>query len=164
MKCEFPYKIKFYANSKWQGKLKTNFWDECIHKGTIQKLNNRREEDCFSHQFIPAQSIFLQTMSFETAATRNNFVVPWVLIDSYCHVILLNKSLNLQLLPPVGNSLMKRAEAVGRFRGCWEMQQERSSPSLPWRVGHSATINLDREEGVCEPSLTLAFPPVEHSI
>lgn len=161
MKCEFPYKIKFYAHVKWHGKLKTSLWDECIHKGTIQKLNNRREEDCFSHQFIPAQSIFLQTMSFETATTRNDFVVPWVLIDSYCHVILLNKGLNLLLLPPVGNSLMRRAEAVVRLRGCRETQQERNSPSLPLRVGHSAERNLDGEEGSCEPSLTLAFPPVE---
>lgn len=108
MKGEFPYKIKFYASAKWLGKLNTTFWDGCIHKGTIQRLNNGSEEGRFSHQCISAQNIFLQTKSSETETTRYDFVEPGVLIDSYCHVILLNNGFNFLLLFPMVKSLIRR--------------------------------------------------------
>lgn len=154
MKSEFPYEIKFYASAKWLGKLKTTFWDGCIHKGTIQRLNNGSEEGRFSHQCISAQNIFLQTKSSETETTRYDFVEPEVLIDSYCHVIPLNNGLNLLLLFPMVKSLIRRKP---------KKTTKEEFSILPTEIG-SFWSEKHSQGGECESSLTLAILPIKDCI
>lgn len=154
MKSEFPYEIKFYASAKWLGKLKTTFWDGCIHKGTIQRLNNGSEEGRFSHQCISAQNIFLQTKSSETETTRYDFVEPEVLIDSYCHVIPLNNGLNLLLLFPMVKSLIRRKP---------KKKTKEEFSILPTEIG-SFWSEKHSQGGECESSLTLAILPIKDCI
>lgn len=154
MKSEFPYEIKFYASAKWLGKLKTTFWDGCIHKGTIQRLNNGSEEGRFSHQCISAQNIFLQTKSSETETTRYDFVEPEVLIDSYCHVIPLNNGLNLLLLFPMVKSLIRRKP---------KRTTKEEFSILPTEIG-SFWSEKHSQGGECESSLTLAILPIKDCI
>lgn len=154
MKSEFPYEIKFYASAKWLGKLKTTFWDGCIHKGTIQRLNNGSEEGRFSHQCISAQNIFLQTKSSETETTRYDFVEPEVLIDSYCHVIPLNNGLNLLLLFPMVKSSIRRKP---------KKTTKEEFSILPTEIG-SFWSEKHSQGGECESSLTLAILPIKDCI